>query len=94
MLIRVSKAKLEEALERRGFSSYQEAGEAAKRLGIPIAWRTIYTMVDGGNWRKESLEALCKLLGCTPAEIIEGWESEAAHTHDAPQPAEVLQAAG
>lgn len=92
MNIQLNKAKLDALLEKRGYSSYQEAGEVAKRQGLPLAWRTIYAMVDGGNWRKESLEALCVLLQCTPADIIDGWNNgENSHTHEAPRPEEELE---
>lgn len=90
--IRLNKGKLDALLEKRGYSSYQEAGDAAKQKGLPLAWRTIYAMVDGGNWRKESLEALCALLGCTPADIIDGWENGGqTDTHASPRPEEELQ---
>lgn len=92
MNIRLNKGKLDALLEKRGYSSYQEAGDAAKRQGLPLAWRTIYAMVDGGNWRKESLEALCALLDCKPADIIDGWQNgQGDHTHASPQLAEELE---
>lgn len=91
--IRLNKEKLDKLMHARSFNSYQEIGAAAKERELPLAWRTIYTMVDGGNWRKESLEALCVLLECKPADIIDGWSNgESGHTHASPQPEEELEA--
>lgn len=94
MNIQLNKEKLDNLLRERGYSSYREAGEAAKDRNLPLAWRTIYAMVEGGNWRKESLEALCALLSCKPADIVDGWEdSEKAnsHTHASPRSEEELE---
>ena len=89
--IRVDKTKLDRMMAARGFANYKEAWEAARERGLVLSWRTIYSMVDGGNWRRDSLEALCRLLDCKPADILVGWELK--RPHGSPQPIEEPQVA-
>lgn len=97
ILLQLDKAKLERQMALAGFDSYDEVAEEARRHGLKLSPRTIYSMVRGENWSREKLEALCHALKCQPADIVSGWQSKGngddLHTHGAPRLAQEQQGA-
>lgn len=82
-------------MAREGFHSYDEVAEEARRQGLKLSPRTIYSMISGDNWSREKLEALCQALKCQPADIVNGWQNsngDNRNTHESPQPVKELQA--
>jgi DNA-binding Xre family transcriptional regulator len=98
ILLKLDKQLLEKQMERAGFANYDDVADDARKRGLKLSARTIYNMANGENWSREKLEALCFVLGCQPADIVRGWQSETTegsmtHTHARPQLAEESQAA-
>lgn len=97
ILLQLNKAKLEKRMALANYDSYDDVAEAVRKLGKKLSARTIYNMLNGENWSREKLEALCLVLKCQPADIVSGWQSDGAgdnsYTHVAPQPEQELQTA-
>jgi len=94
VLLKLDKSKLERRMALAGLGSYDQVAEEARRQGLKLSPRTIYGMVNGENWSKEKLEALCQALRCQPADIVDGWKSaegSASYTHGSPQLAQELE---
>lgn len=96
ILLQLDKAKLNRRMALANYDGYDAVADAARKRGLKLSSRTIYSMLNGENWSREKLEALCLVLNCQPADIVNGWQSNGGgdlHTHGAPQPAQELQTA-
>ena len=95
ILLQLDKQKLEQRMIAAGFENYDDVATVARKNGHKLSARTIYNMVNGENWSREKLEALCQALRCQPADIVIGWRGDTkdgSHTHASPQLGEELQA--
>ena len=73
MKYRIDKARLDMLMAQRGISSYQALSELAAAQGVRLAFSTIYLAVaesSDTSWRSSTLEALCRMLRCSPVDLI------------------------
>ena len=90
--MKIDKNRLDALLRAAGFANYDEAAASASLQGIDISRRTLFNMARGSSWRSETLSELCRLLHCTPADLISDWNGD-THTHGTPQSVEEPQIA-
>ena len=93
MQLTVDRERLAYWMKRAGYHNYRDMAYGAKARGLTLSEGTIYKMVEEPTWSATRLQALCDLLGCTPADLIPGWyggsvpgNGDVRHTHAAPQP--------
>ena len=69
-MIRIDADKLKEISQRRGFPNFKAISVRAKEMGLDLALSTIYSIADNGNWTRDKLEVLCKVLECDPRDFV------------------------
>lgn len=88
----ISKSKLQRAIKLAGYNTYEEVAAAGLQRGVYLSARNLYKLASGANYTKQTLEALCLLLNCSPGDLVEAWHIRSNdHTHGSPQPNEVEQ---
>ena len=73
MKYKIDKVRLDMLMAQRGISSYQALSELAAAQGVRLAFSTIYLAVaesSDTSWRSSTLEALCRMLRCSPVDLI------------------------
>ena len=63
----VKEARLRAIMEKRGIASFSQLSAAT---GNRVHWRTLYNLAAGSNWTRETLEAVCVALQCSPGDLI------------------------
>jgi DNA-binding Xre family transcriptional regulator len=69
-MIRIDADKLREISKRRGFSNFEAIAEKAVEMDLSLALSTIYAIAGNGNWTRDKLETLCKVLECDPRDFV------------------------
>ena len=69
-MIRIDGEKLREIVKRRGFSNFKAVAEKAASMDEDLALSTIYSIAGNGNWTRDRLQALCRVLECDPRDFI------------------------
>lgn len=69
-MIRIDAGKLRDISRRRGFSNFEAISQRATAMGYTLALATIYSMAGNGNWTRDKLETLCKVLDCDPRDFV------------------------
>lgn len=88
----ISKTKLLRAMKLSGYNTYEEVAAAGQQRGIHMSARNLYKLAAGGNYTRQTLEVLCKLLSCAPGDLVEAWHGGSnGHTHASPHPEEELE---
>ncbi len=91
----ISKSKLEKAMKLQGWNTYEEVAAAGIQRGTPLSARNLYKLAAGANYTRATLDVLCRLLDCTPGDLIEAWHGRSdGHTHGAPRPEEKQERVG
>ena len=89
----ISKSKLLAVMKLRGYATYEDVSAAGKQRGIRMSTRNIFKLAAGANYTRHTLETLCKLLDCTPGDLVETWHTRSnGHTHVSPQSEKKLEA--
>ena len=73
MAYKISKARLDALMVQQNIGSYQALSELAAAQGVRLAFSTIYLAVaesSDTSWRSSTLEALCRMLRCSPVDLI------------------------
>jgi DNA-binding Xre family transcriptional regulator len=73
MKYKIDKTRLNMLMAQRGIPSYQALSELAAAQGVRLAFSTIYLAVaesSDTSWRSSTLEALCRMLRCSPVDLI------------------------
>jgi DNA-binding Xre family transcriptional regulator len=69
-MIRIDADKLKEIANRRGFANLEEVAKKADEMGLSLALSTIYSIAGNGNWTRDKLETLCRVLNCDPRDFV------------------------
>lgn len=69
-MIRIDADKLRDIANRRGFVNFEAIAKRADEMGLNLALSTIYSIAGNGNWTREKLETLCKVLECDPRDFV------------------------
>jgi DNA-binding Xre family transcriptional regulator len=75
----VNEARLRAIMQERGIASFSQLSAAT---GNRVHWRTLYNLAAGSNWTRETLEAVCVALQCSPGDLIPELAAPAAKEHE------------
>jgi hypothetical protein len=69
-MIRIDEGKLRELAKRRGFPNLESIADRAGQLGYKLSLATVYSIASDGNWTRDKLETLCRVLECDPRDFV------------------------
>lgn len=69
-MIRIDEGKLREIAKRRGFPNLESIADKASELGYKLSLATVYSIASDGNWTRDKLITLCRILDCDPRDFV------------------------
>lgn len=65
MNTRIDRFKVKRRMESEGIDTFETLAKEAK-----LSPTTVYSALDGYNWRSTTLDAIAAALGCNPLDIV------------------------
>lgn len=66
----INEDRIREIAAERGLNNVEKIMERAREMKIDLGMVTIYRVFKGSNFKRETVEALAKVLGCDLGEFV------------------------